>query len=175
MSTVTSCVSSLNFHLGRLNVRRMLNRHFHIRGCARLVAALFVVQIVASGLCLLTAEAHAMPQLVSMPNVSMQNVSMQNKGMDGSCAKPLSTVQSSRDQQSSDHSDACFHCDQPDQLSSTANAQPAPALLVLAGFVSLPAAPLLVQVATGQLTARTPTGPPRSSSLLYTTTQRIRV
>jgi len=146
-------------------VRRMLNRHLHIRGCARLMAVLFVVQIVASGLCLLTAEAHAMPQVVSMPN----------QDMDGNCAKPLSTVQSSRDQHSSDHSEACFHCDQPDQLSSTANAPVAPALLVLASFVSLPVAPLLVQIATGQLTARTPTGPPRSSSLLYTTTQRIRV
>jgi len=151
-------------------VRHMLNCHLHIRGCARLMAVLFVVQIVASSLCLLTAEAHAMPQIVSLPNVSMQN-----KDMDGNCAKQLYTADTSRDQQGSNHSEACFHCDQPDQLSSTVNAPVAPMLLVLADFVSLSVAPLLVQIATGQLTARTQTGPPRSSSLLYKTTQRIRV
>jgi len=158
--------ASLCFHIERSNVRCMLNRYMHIRGgarsVARLMAMLFAVQIVVGGFCLLTAQAHAMPQ-------AMQDVHAH-------CTK--SSQQHQPDHQLSDeheqnHSDNCYHCDQPDELSSSSFTSAAPVLLVLSDVISLPAAPLFDQVATGLLTARIPTGPPRSSTLLYTTTQRI--
>jgi len=127
----------------------------------RLMVMLFAVQVMVGGFCLLTAEAHAMPQPV------------QTTDMDGHCAK--STHISLSHEHGSNHSGNCYHCDQPDELSSSAFTSPAPMLLVLSDFISLPAAPLFDQAATGLLSTRTPTGPPRSSSLLYTTTQRIRV
>jgi len=133
----------------------------------RLMAMLFAVQVMVGGFCLLTAEAHAMP-----PSMSMQGMAM-----DGSCAKSghVDHNLNGQHQHEQDDSGNCYHCDQPDELSSSAFTSAAPVLLVLSDFISLPAAPLFDLAATGLLTARTPTGPPRSSSLLYTTTQRIRV
>jgi len=143
----------------------MLTRHLHIRGLSRLMAALFAMQIVVGGFCLLTAEAHAMPQ------------SVQTLAMDGNCAKPMQTSlqakQLAHDQQMPDHSDACYHCDQPAELSNASHASVVSVTLVLSDVVSLPTAPLFSSDATGLFSSRTPTGPPRSSSLLYTTSQRI--
>lgn len=142
----------------------------HMRGVSRLMAMLFAVQIVVGGFCLLTAEAHAMPQ------------AMQAQHVHAHCAKSSSSEHHQADHQlnadhqhSQDDSGNCYHCDQPDELSSSAFTSAAPVLLVLSDFISLSVAPLSGKAATGLLTARTPTGPPRSSSLLYTTTQRIRV
>jgi len=108
---------------------------------------------------------------------------MQNMVMDGNCAKPMQAQNhheqhaddlQAYDQQTPDHSDACYHCDQPAQLSNASHTSVVSATLVLSDVVSLPTAPLLNNEATsGLLSARTPTGPPRSSSLLYTTSQRI--
>jgi hypothetical protein len=156
----------LYFHLQKNSIRRMLTRNKHIRGVfrsmARLMAGLFAMQVLVGGFCLLTAEAHTMPQLMSM----------QTLAMDGNCAKAMHAEQSSHDQ-TSDHSDACYHCDQPAALSNASYASVVAVSLVLSDVISLPAAPLFSSEATGLFTARTPTGPPRSSSLLYTTSQRI--
>ncbi len=147
----------------------MLTRKVHVRGffriVARLMAGLFAMQVLAGGFCLLTPEAHAMPQ----------SMAMQGMAMDGNCANAVHADQSSHGPQSSDHSDACYHCDQPDELSNAGLASVVAVMLVLPDVISLPAAPLFNREATGLLSTRTPTGPPRSSSLLYTTTQRIRV
>ncbi len=139
-------------------MRRMLTRKLHIRGFSRLMAVMFAMQIVVGGFCLLTAEAHAMPQ------------SVQAMDMDGNCSKSMHT---NYDEQTSDHSDACYHCDQPAELSNAGHASVLAVTLVLSDVIGLPAALLLNNEATGLFSARTPTGPPRSSSLLYTTTQRI--
>jgi len=141
----------------------MLNRYLHIRGFSRLMAGLFAMQVLVGGFCLLTAEAHAMPQ----------SMSMQGMAMDGNCAKAMHANQPGHDQQSSDHSDACYHCDQPAELSNAGLASVVALTLALSDVISLPAAQLLNNEATGLFSARTPTGPPRSSSLLYATTQRI--
>jgi len=162
---------SLFFHLYGNNVRGMLMRKLHMRGAsrsmARLMSVLFAVQIVVGGFCLMSADVHAMPQ--AMASVDMQ----------AHCAKQaLSDAdhQQSDDQQRSDHhSDNCYHCDQPDQLSTASGSFSAPVALLLPDMVAQPAAPLLHSVKTGLFSARTPTGPPRSSSLLYRQTQRIRV
>jgi len=155
----------LYFHLYWLNVRRMLMRNKHIRGgfrsMARLMAVMFAVQIMVGGFCLLTAEAHAMPHAVQTQNVQAH------------CAK--SAHADATHEQDTEHSGNCYHCDQPDELSSSAFTSVAPVMLVLSDIISLPAMPLSGLASTGLLSTRTPTGPPRSSSLLYTTTQRIRV
>jgi len=141
----------------------MLTRNVHARGFSRLMTVLFAMQIVVGGFCLLTAEAHAMSQ------------SVQNMVMDGNCAKPVHAKQDqhAQDQQTPEHSDACYHCDQPAELSNASHASVVAVALVLSDVISLPVTLLLNSQATGLFTARSPTGPPRSSSLLYTTSQRI--
>jgi len=139
----------------------MLTRKLHTRGLSRLMAVMFAVQIMVGGFCLLTAEAHAMAAPVQTMNV------------DGHCAK--STHAGTSHEHNPDHSGNCYHCDQPDELSNSAFPSVAPIALVLTDVISLPAMPQLQNQATGLLYSRTPTGPPRSSTLLYTTTQRIRV
>ncbi|MDQ6982929.1 MAG: hypothetical protein Q9M08_08025 [Mariprofundus sp.] len=141
----------------------MLTRKLHIRGfsriVARLMAVMFAVQMMVGGFCLLTAEAHAMPQ------------SIQTQDVHAHCAKSSHAD----DEHSQDHSGNCYHCDQPDELSNSAFPSVAPLALVLSDIITMPAAPLFTSAATGMLSTRTPTGPPRSSSLLYSTTPRIRV
>jgi len=125
------------------------------------LAVIFAVQIVVGGFCLLTAEAHAMP------------ASVQTMNMDTHCAKSMHTI--SNHEHESDHSGNCYHCDQPDQLFSSAFTPMVPVSLALSGVISVAAAPRFGRAATGWLSSRTPAGPPRSSSLLYTTTLRIRI
>jgi len=143
----------------------MLTRKLHIRGIsrsmARLMAGLFALQIVVGGFCLLTPDAHAMAQAIQTADVQTN------------CAKGMHI--SEQHEQDSDHSGNCYHCDQPDELSNVSFTSMAPVALVLSNVISLPVAPQFDSVATGLLSTLTPTGPPRSSSLLYTTTQRIRV
>jgi len=141
----------------------MLTRNVLMRGICRLMTVFFAVQIIVGSLCLLTTEAHAMPQ------------SVQNMVLGGNCAKSTHANQGQyvQDQQTPDHSDACYHCDQPAQLSNANHASVVPVALVFTDVISLPVAPLLNSQTTGLFSSRTPTGPPRSSSLLYKTSQRI--
>jgi len=136
----------------------MLTRRLHIRGISRLMAALFAAQIMVAGFCLLTDDAHAM-------------ASLQSQDVQASCSKNIHADE----HHAQEHSGNCFHCDQPDKLTNATAASVASHALVALALVSLPVAPMSISAVTGLLSTRTPTGPPRSSTLLYTTTQRIRV
>jgi len=151
-------VLSLYFHLHGIMLARMLTRKLPRRGLSRLMTLLFAMQIIVGGFCLLTAEAHAM------------SLSVQTMAMDGNCGKSMDP---DHNQQVPDHSDACYHCDQPAELSNANPASIAGVTLVLSDVIRLPSAPLFSHTATGLFYAQMPTGPPRSSSLLYTTSQRI--
>jgi len=148
----------------------MLKRKLHIRGVSRamtrLMAVLFAMQIMVGSFCLMSADVHAIPQ--AMAAVDMQ---ANCAGMAAASAK-----QDQPSEHSDHHSGSCYHCDQPDELSNASSVFSAPLVaLLLPNVVTQPVAVLLHGVETGQLSTRTPTGPPRSSSLLYTITQRIRV
>jgi len=151
----------------------MFLRKQQTRFISRLVAGLFAVQIVVTGFCLLTTQAHAMPMnQMQMAEMDSMQVSADMAGeINGHCSKS-----SHMDGQHNNtaHSGGCFHCDEPDQFVKVAAADVAPVNLVLVALSVLPQMPALA--AWDEITAfYTPTGPPRSSSLLYTTTQRIRV
>ncbi len=126
---------------------------------SRLLAGVFAVQLVLTGFCLLTADAHEISQSVRTQDVHAH------------CAK--SNV--AGNQQSGDHSDNCYHCDQPDQLSSSSIIFIAPVALLLPGDFGLAVAHPQLSEATGLIATRMATGPPRSSSLLYRISQRILV
>ncbi len=135
----------------------MLKLGQHMRVFSRLMIGLFAMQVLVGGFCLLTSEAHAMPQSVHTHDISAH------------CAKSVDADH----QHSSDHADSCYHCDQPDELSNPAFSSTVSMPLVFSDVSIMPAALLSMHDASGFLSTRTPTGPPRSSSLLYTTTQRI--
>ncbi|HKI61296.1 MAG TPA: hypothetical protein VKA31_03295 [Mariprofundaceae bacterium] len=146
---------SLNFHFTGINLARMQLHKRHASGLSRLIAGLFAMQVIVTGFCMIPTQAHAVPQ------------SVQSTDMGTHCAKAHAG-----DHQ---HSSSCYHCDQPDELSSSNLASFATVALLLPGVISAPVFPQWQDVSSGLLSTRTPTGPPRSSSLLFTTTQRIRV
>jgi len=131
----------------------------HSRGLSRLMAVMFVMQAIVGGFCLLTAEAHAMAQ------------SVQTQDVRAHCAKNDHAA----DQHSHEDSGNCYHCDQPDELSNVSYSSFVSVALVLKDIITLPAMSQFDGAITGLFSTRTPTGPPRSSSLLFSTTQRIRV
>jgi len=146
----------------------MLKLGRHIRGFSRLMTGLFAVQVLAAGFCLLTPQSHA-------ANAQPATMQMQSSssGMAGMASHCKNDSDSDHKPTSNQHS-SCAHCDQPDELIQSKVSPfnidfdlPLQPVAVLA--IELP-----VQV-TVDLAVRTPTGPPRSSSLIYTTTQRIRV
>jgi len=143
----------------RVYLAPMLMRKGHIRGTSRMLAGLFAMQMVLTGFCLLTADAHAMP--------AAQMSGMQADSMAAMCPKS-----DSHDKQH--HSDNCFHCDDGDQFVKVGSVDIAPLSLVLVALSTLPEHHL-EQSSTDSIVYYTPTGPPGSASLLYTTTQRIRV
>jgi len=146
----------------------MFLRKQQTRLISRLVAGLFAVQIVVTGFCLLTAQAHAMP-MNQMSTTHMTESTMADMG--GVCSK---SADMSAHESGSSHTGGCFHCDEPDQFVKAASADVAPVSLVLVALSVLPQMPVLA--ASDEVSVfHSPTGPPRSSSLLYTTTQRIRV
>jgi hypothetical protein len=141
----------------------MLLRKTHTRRISRLIAGLFAVQIIVTGFCLLTSQAHA---------AEMSPMAMAQMGdMSGHCSK---SMQGMGQHSGTSHSDGCFHCDEPAQFVKAGTADLAPVNLVLVALSLLPEMPALAS--WDEATAfYAPTGPPRSSSLLFTTTQRIRV
>ncbi len=148
----------------------MFLRKAHTRRLSRLVAGLFAVQIVVTGFCLLTSQAHAMP-MAQMSGTGMHMSDTVMGDMAGSCGK---SVHMDGQHDGTSHSGGCFHCDEPAQFVKAATADVAPVSLVLVALSVLPEMPVLT--AWDEAAAfYTPTGPPRSSSLLFTTTQRIRV
>jgi len=138
----------------------MTFRKGHIRGTSRLMAGLFAVQLVLTGFCLLTADAHAMP----MAQMSVQ----QNQDMTAHCAKSfLHDAQHSEDETS-----GCFHCDDPDLFVKAAPVDLSSFSPVLALVVIMPEVALWT--ASDSLpVSLMPTGPPGSAALLYKTSQRI--
>jgi len=124
------------------------------------MAALFAVQMLVTGFCMLTPQAHAMPDM------------MQAAQVEAHCAKHQDGMQGHH---ASNQSDECYHCDQPDGLSNATQIPVAKALLILPGIIMTPVVwrPLSMDVAL--MTVRSPTGPPRSSSLIYRISKRIRV
>jgi hypothetical protein len=151
----------------------MLLRKTHTRRLSRLIAGLFAVQIVVTGFCLLTSQAHA-TSMNPMPMAQMSVSQMSDSAMGdmaGHCNKP---AHMNGQHDGTSHSGGCFHCDEPDQFVKAGSADVAPVSLVLTCLAVLPE--LLQWTATSELPlVYTPTGPPDSSSLLFTTTQRIRV
>lgn len=146
----------------------MFMRKPSTRLLSRLVAGLFAVQIVVTGFCLLTSQAHAMP--MSQMLGTQASASMM-PAMGGSCVKSSDMKGHHND---TSHTGGCFHCDEPDQFLKVSTADIAPAGLV---FVALAVMPELASISVQPSVAATlqPTGPPRSSSLLFSTTQRIRI
>jgi len=135
-----------------------------MRGTSRLMAGLFAMQVIITGFCMITAEAHAMPQS------AMHSSTMQSQDVGAHCAKADSASEHHKT-----HSGNCYHCDQPDELSNSGLASFATVAMLLPGVLGMQAPQQWHNVSSGLLAARTPTGPPRSSSLLFTTTQRIRI
>ncbi len=138
----------------------MTSRKGHIRGVSRLMAGLFTVQLVLTGFCLLTADAHAMP----MAKMAVQ----QSKDMAAHCAKPfLHDAQHSEDETS-----GCFHCDDPELFVKAAPVDLPSFTPVLALVVVMPEVALWT-AGDSLPVSLMPTGPPGSAALLYTTSQRI--
>lgn len=146
----------------------MFLRKQQTRFVSRLVAGLFAVQIVVTGFCLLTSQAHAMP--AGQMSASHITDSMKAE-MAEHCSK---SMQGGGHDAGSSNSDGCFHCDEPDQFVKVGTADLAPVSIVLTLLVMLPQT-LDWTVRTELSDTHTPTGPPNSSSILFTTTQRIRV
>ncbi len=141
----------------------MLKRKLYRRALSRLIAGLFAVQFIAAGFCLMMPQAHAMP----MAKVAHSMSDTMDKAEH--CTQPMET-QMSHD---TGHS-SCTHCDQPDSFLQNASA---PVQLDLDMQPDLLAAPKVSDWVsqTVSLFSRTPTGPPRSSSLLYRISPRILV
>ncbi|GAV20610.1 hypothetical protein MMIC_P1582 [Mariprofundus micogutta] len=141
----------------------MLNRKLNLRGLSRLMIGLFAVQILAAGFCLIspeshTANAHAADMQMPMSTDMLEHCDVNAEAESGH----------------GDHGSACAHCNQPDELvqskASTFNIDfDLPVMLVASTEIVL-SAPASIDLAV-----RTPTGPPRSSTLIYTTTKRIRI
>ncbi|MDX8402915.1 MAG: hypothetical protein R8K54_00720 [Mariprofundaceae bacterium] len=123
----------------------------------------FAVQILAAGFCLLTPQIHA-ATAAEMP-------------MSADIAVHCTNGDNTNAEYEAGHADqntACAHCDLPNKLVqnkvSTFNIGiDLPAVTPVHMEIKL-SAPVSIDLA-----ARPLTGPPRSSSLLYTITQRIRV
>ncbi len=150
----------------------MLRHYLQTRGLSRLMSVLFAVQIVLGGFCLLTSQAHAMSQTASGQAVhahcGMGADASEAASLDLSNAATAPLHQSSSDQVSN-----CYHCDQPDQLSGSTSISVDSLAVVVFESMDVLSAPQFNMIAAGLLSVRTPTGPPNSSSLLYTTSQRI--
>jgi len=106
-----------------------------------------------------------MPQAHAMPMVEAAHA----MAADEHCTQPMETRMS----HDAEHA-TCTHCDQPDSLLQNAAAPVQPDLDLLP---DLPAAPTVSAWISQSISlfSRTPTGPPRSSSLLYYISPRIRV
>jgi len=139
-------------------------RKLHDRTFSRMITVLFSVQLMVGSLCLLTLDAHAMSQPEGVQHVQVQNVQVY-----GTRAGQTS------DQHGRSHSGNCYHCDQLDQLSNVVFLSVSPFALLLSGIDSLSVVRFSDSDARQATIRRSPTGPPRSSSLLYIITQRIRV
>jgi len=148
----------------------MLKLGRHIRGFSRLMAGLFAVQVLAAGFCLLTPEIHAAN---AQPATMQMQASSGMADMASHCKNDSATDPADGTPASNHHS-SCAHCDQPDELIQSKVSPFNIDFDLAVQPVAVLAIDLPAQV-TVDLAVRTPTGPPRSSSLIYTITQRIRI
>jgi len=129
------------------------------RGFQRLmagVALLFTAQLLLSSACLMAAD---------MSDLSTEDASMiVLTEVEKHCNADVGLHQ----QQPQAH--ACFHCEEPTQAPS---AMLSLLSLDYSAMFSVLDREDLHLLMPSMLTSRTPTGPPRSSSLLFNTTQRI--
>jgi len=130
---------------------------------SRLIAGLFALQLIGTGFCLLTPDAHAMPAAYAAMKHDMHMATT-----DEHCAQPVDHGE--------EHGASCAHCLQP-QVDLSAKHNQAPSQTALALLPDFLAADQTASIDSHAvlLSSRTPTGPPRSSSLIYDITQRIRV
>ena len=137
----------------------MFSRKLYTRGLSRLLAGLFAVQLFAAGFCLMIPQAHAMPMAMGISH-SADMVAEH-------CAEPMNEQMGTE----MDHA-ACTHCDQPDELFQSYQS-PVDSDQVVFAYVKVEFQEVAVSNSALTLTSLIPTGPPRSSSLIYTTTKRI--
>jgi len=142
----------------------MLNKKSHRRALSRLISGLFAVQLIAAGLCVMMPLAHAMP-MVKAAHSTMSD-SMVNADH---CKQPMEAQMG----QNAEHS-PYTHCDQLDSFLQNVSAPVQLDFQVQADLLPAPTASDWISQSTA-LFSRTPTGPPRSSSLLYHISPRILV
>jgi len=140
---------------------RMLSRKLHTRSISRLMAGLFAMQLFAAGFCLMTPQVHAMPMAMGISH-SADMVAEH-------CSEPMNEKMDAK----MDHS-ACTHCDQPDELFQSVKT-PIDSKIAVFALINVELQEISVDNSSLNLTSLIPTGPPRSSSLIYTTTKRIRI
>jgi hypothetical protein len=141
----------------------MLRGILHTHLLSRLIAGLFVVQFFAAGFCLMMPLAHAMP----MVKVTYLMSDAMNDAESCTQAQAMDTEMN----HSATHV-SCTHCDQPDSFM-----QKAPVQMDFVLQPDLSAVPKRTEWISQPATfySLMPTGPSSSSSLIYSTTQRIRI
>jgi len=130
------------------------------------MVGLFAVQMVLTGFCMLSPDAHA-----AMPNSMSKMMAQQSDTMAGHCSQTLSQAPHHT---ADSHSEACFHCDDSEMFVKAAVAD-VPVFSPVFVAVSVMPEVTVWHAEQAVSVAVMPTGPPRSSSLLFTTTQRIRI
>lgn len=135
-------------------MRHMFLLKRHRLSLSHLMIALFVVQLLATSFCVMQAHATSMVNTVGYQSEHCTNMAQEKNNH--------------YDQRS-----ACTHCDQPDELrqvhQDTTNIVYHAISDVI--WLNIPA-PYNHSIPSRLFF---PTGPPKSSTLLYTTTQRIRL
>ena len=123
------------------------------------MAGLFAMQVLVAGFCLLTPELHAVQ---AMPMHAADMASHCDDGKDKG------------DAAHGGHNGPCAHCDTPDELVPGKVSSSDAGIAFPVAFMAL-GVPEISVLKTISLFSRSPTGPPDSTTLLYTTTQRIRI
>lgn len=121
------------------------------------MAGLFAMQLFAAGFCLMIPQAHAMPMAMGI-SYSADMVAEH-------CSEPKNDKMN--------HS-ACTHCNQPDELFQIYKV-PVDSELTVIAVINVELQETNARNSTLTLTSLMPTGPPRSSSIIYTITKRIRI
>jgi len=144
------------------------------------MVGLFAVQMVLTGICMLSPNAHAAMPITNMTSTTMSNttstttsnmMAQQGDTMAGHCSQTLSHAPH---QANDAHSKACFHCDDSDMFVKAAVAD-VPVFSPVLVFVSVMPEVSVWHAEQAVSMAVMPTGPPRSDSLLFSTTRRIRI
>ena len=150
-------------HVCQRNVASMLKFKLYRRALSRLFAGIFAVQLFAAGFCMMMPRAHAMPMIKAAHSMSDSMANTEH------CTDSMKTQMSHNAEHSS-----CTHCDQPDSFLQNASAPVQSDIVMLPDLLPAPTVSDWSKQSVS-LFSRTPTGPPRSSSLLYHISPRILV